>query len=219
MLEGVAQAFDHLHHQPRGLQGLDLLANPHDVAEIPALDELHHQVERPAVGGDVVDGHDVGMPQREPQLALAHELRGLLELLRLGGVAEFLAQDFEGDDLAGLAVHGAEHAGESAGPDCIKHLVGTVEIARRLAFDEAFELVVGHVLAAEELLLDLLQRRLTAADGPPHLLELPIIQKFQVECPLQELFSAWLPHTASWPSVPSNPQRSRARFPVPLPSA
>ena len=89
LLEGIAQAFDHAHRQLRGLQRLDLGANLDEVAEVPALDELHDQVVRPAVGGDVVDGHDVGMPQREPQLAFADELGGLLRLVGLSGSLNF----------------------------------------------------------------------------------------------------------------------------------
>ena len=87
-------------------------------------------------------------------------------------------------------MHGAEHAGEGAGPHGVKHFVGAVEKARPLAFGQAFDLVVGHVLAAEELLLHVLHGRQAGAYGRPDLLELPFGQQFPVECPLQELFSA-----------------------------
>ena len=78
---------------------------------------------------------------------------------RLVGVAEAASQDLERDDLARLAMHGAEHPGEGAGPHGVEHFVGAVEKARPLAFGQAFDLVVGHVLAAEELLLHVLQGR------------------------------------------------------------
>ena len=114
VFEGIAQAFDHVHHQLRGLQRLDLGADLDEVAEVPALDELHDQVGRLAVGGDVVNGHDVGMPQREPQFAFAHELGGLA---RSGLSGRCIAsQDLQGDDLARLAMHGAEHRGEVPAP-------------------------------------------------------------------------------------------------------
>ena len=83
-------------------------------------------------------------------------------------------------------MHGAEHAGERAGPHGVEHFVGAVEKARPLAFGQAFELVVGHVLAAEELLLHLLHRGQAGTHGRPDLLELPFGQQFLVECPLQE---------------------------------
>ena len=73
VLEGIAEAFHHAHHQLRGLQRLDLGADLDQVAKVPALDELHDQIVRLAVGADVVDGHDVGMPQGKPQFALAEE--------------------------------------------------------------------------------------------------------------------------------------------------
>ena len=95
------------------------------------------------------------MSQGEAQLALAQELGGVGGVSVLGGVAITLAQDLERDDLARLAVYGAEDAGEGAGPHRIQHFVGAAEEARPLALGQAVELVVGHVLAAEEEILDL----------------------------------------------------------------
>ncbi len=192
VLEGIAQAFDHARHQLRGLERLDLGASFDEVTEVPTLDEIHDQVVRPALGGDVGDAHDVGMPQREPQLAFAEELgdnlRALGDKARLPrvGVAVALSQDLQGHNLARLAVYGAVHSGETAGAYGIQHLVGAVEIARPLAFGQAIDLVVGHVLAAEELLSRVFHGCLAAAYSAPHLLELPFGQKIQFECSLQE---------------------------------
>ena len=186
LLEGIAQAFDHAYHQPRGLERIDLGANLDEVAEVPALDELHDQIMRLALGGDVADGHDVGMPQHEPQLAFTHELGGMPESLGPVGVAERLAQNLECHDLARMAMHGAEHPGERAGPHGVEHFVEAVEIARPLTLGQAFELVVGHVFAAKELFLHVLHGGHARAHGGPDLLELPFGQKVQVECPLQE---------------------------------
>ncbi len=124
VFQGVGQAIDDVGRQPRGLERIELLADFDQIAEVPALDKLHHQVVQIAVRIDFVDGHDVRMPQGDAQLALADELCGLFGL-----VAVAAAQDLQGNDFARLAMYRAEDARESAGADGIEHLVRAVEIA------------------------------------------------------------------------------------------
>ena len=72
-------------------------------------------------------------------------------------------------------------SGERAGADQVQHLVVAVEEAGALAAQQALGLIVGQQLAAQQQLLKLLARDLAAADLPPNLLQLALVEQVQVE--------------------------------------
>src|SRR5690349_19811069 len=95
------------------------------------------------VAMDVEDRHDAWMPQHRANLPFADELLGLLQVF---GVA--LSQHLDGGAAAVLAMHGSQHASESAGADDVRNLIIAVEVAFALALEHALDLVVGEQLAA-----------------------------------------------------------------------
>ena len=73
-------------------------------------------------------------------------------------LAVALAQHLDRHDLAGLAVDGAIHPGERAAADEVEDLVVAEEEAGSLPLDQAVDLVVGHHLAADQELEELVDR-------------------------------------------------------------
>ena len=121
----------------------------------------------------------------------------LAELLRV--FAEAAPQDLDRHHLAGLAVYGAEHAGERACAHHVEHFVRAVEEAGAIPFDHPLDLVVGHELAADQQLQEVVQLHATAAQGGPNFAHLPLVEQFQILRPLGELFRGRMAHAAADP--------------------
>ena len=91
-------------------------------------------------------------------------------------IAEAGAEHLDGDHLAGGAVDGAEDAGEGAGTDAIEHFVVAVEEAgARFRSHQLFELILREQAAAEEHLLEYVERGAGRSGFVPGGLELRIV--------------------------------------------
>ena len=134
LLEGVVEARHHVGGDARGVERGELAADLVEVAQVLAFDEVHDDVVERPLGDDFVDGDDVGVLELGAQLAFAAEE---LALVVGAGAAVAAAQHLDGEQLAGVLVRGAEHAGEGAGADAVLHLVVAVEEAGAIVFDAA----------------------------------------------------------------------------------
>ena len=187
--EGVLQAAGDVDHQPDGLGRFDLLADLDEVPQVPALDEFHDEEMGLGVGDDLVDRHDILVAQRAAQEPLADELAILDRVL-----AVVLSQHLDRHDLAGLAVDGAVHPGERAAADEVEDLVVAEEEAGSFPLNEAVDLIVGHHLAADQELEELVDRDVVAAKIAPDLLQLPLVHQPEIERALSDLFGGGSTH-------------------------
>ena len=137
----------------------------------------------------LVDRHDIAVAKCAAQPPLADEQVGLHLVL-----AELLPQHLNGHDLAGLPMHGTIYAGERALSDQVKDPVIAEKEAAALAFDQAFDLVVGQIFAADQGLQEVVHRDVVAAQRTPHVLQLPFVEQSQVESALCYLFGRLVRH-------------------------
>ena len=63
VVKRVTQALDDIQHQAGGFHGMEFLAYFNEVPQVSALDKLHHEKVGAAVGHNLVNAHDIGVPQ------------------------------------------------------------------------------------------------------------------------------------------------------------
>ncbi len=144
-LEGIVQAATDVDHQSRGLGRFEQFADLDEFAQVPPLDELHHEVVQVAAGMHFVDRHDVRVPQRAPSSPSRRK-----RLYCVGDLAEAVAEGLDRHHLAGIAVDGPKHAGKRTRPHQVQDLVVAEEEAGSLALHQSIDLVVGQKLVADE---------------------------------------------------------------------
>ena len=131
--EGIGQPPGRVLDEAQRLGDRHALADLEDLAQVAALDKLHHD-EMLFRRGILVDGEDfddVGLAQGDAEAGLAVEL-----VDHLGVFGPALAQHLDGDDAAGVRIDGAKDAAETAGGDAVQQPVAAEEVAVHLAFEE-----------------------------------------------------------------------------------
>ena len=116
------------------------------------------------------------MAEHAAQAALADKQAGLDRVL-----AEAAAQDLDGDDFPGLAVHGSKDPSERAVPHQIEDPVVAEEVAGPVAFHQLLDLIIGQVLVTDEELDELVQPDLMGAQRRPDLSQFPLVEQSEIE--------------------------------------
>ena len=120
-------------------------ADLEEVAEVGALDVLHDHEVLPVLLAVIEDLDDVGVMELQPGLGL------LVEAIDRAGVdEEALAEDLDGDRLAGGDPHAAIDPREGPLGEVEEDLAAAVEEAGQVALAELVDLPAGHAPLAEQ---------------------------------------------------------------------
>ena len=121
----VLEAVHGVFQQGKRFSRLELFADREEVFEVPSLHKLHDDVVLMGspIKIDRQDADDIDMVQRQADLPFALEQvdRSLL-------LAPATAQDFDGNDHAGIRIVRAEHATEAARLDSVEKTIAAQEV-------------------------------------------------------------------------------------------
>ena len=144
---GVFKAADGLVDQVDHPRRIDRPPDLHQFAERLPLDELHREVTRAVLLADVLDRHDVGMPEQAAHLTFVLERPALVWI-----VGEPVAEHLDSEHGPGVAMDRAIDPGEGAGADLIEDLRTAEVVAAPLTTKQALQLEAGDQLAAHQRL-------------------------------------------------------------------
>ena len=171
-----------------------------ELAQIPALDEVHHDVVRRAVRVHLLDFDDVRVLECGADFAFAAEqvddravaAAALWRRLAVGLLYR-LRSTLTACMLPVLAMDGAKHAGERAGAHAIQHLVVAVEEAGpRVAPHQPLELILRQQATPQERLLERRERDGRRAQlAPDGLWSCSIVDDIDVQRSLGQLFRSF----------------------------
>jgi hypothetical protein len=130
---GVRQPLHALFHDAECLVGTEFLPRLEEVAQVAALDELHHDEVLTGfwVLVDREDGHDVRMADAQTEFPFSLEQLHLLLVHR-----PLIAEHLHRDDLPGSRVVPAVHAAETPRRNLVQDAVAAEEVAIEVALEQ-----------------------------------------------------------------------------------